>query len=193
MDWRLRYDPARVSIGKMSIIGAGALVNKSLPERVTAVGVPAKSSANIPRNNCYIAMILKILSIFVAYPNGQSCCLVYADFGNFYYVLIAISLALLLVLSGKHISVSFSGIILISVCAISILVNDIPDFFRPWLRLGIFSVTIFLVGPFINGSILMKFRMTVFWYVQYLFVAITLLSQWSFYRLSKSREDTGVA
>jgi len=31
-----------VSIGQMSIIGAGTLVNKSLPERVTAVGVPAK-------------------------------------------------------------------------------------------------------------------------------------------------------
>lgn len=121
-------------------------------------------------------MILKILSIFVAALMVNRAVWFTPDFGNFHYVLIAISLALLLVLSGKHISVSFSGIILILVCAISILVNDIPDFFRPWSRLGIFSVTIFLVGPFINGSILMKFRKMVFWYVQYLFVAITLLS-----------------
>ncbi len=38
-----------VSIGKMSIIGAGALVNKSLPERVTAVGVPAKILCQHPQ------------------------------------------------------------------------------------------------------------------------------------------------
>jgi len=98
------------------------------------------------------------------------------DFGNFYYVLIAIALALLLVFSNKYISVSFFGIILILVCAVSILVNDIPVFFQPWLRLGIFSVTIFLVGPFINSPVSMKFRKMVFWYVQYLFVALTLLS-----------------
>jgi acetyltransferase-like isoleucine patch superfamily enzyme len=38
-----------VSIGKMSIIGAGALVNKPLPERVTAVGVPAKILCQHPQ------------------------------------------------------------------------------------------------------------------------------------------------
>jgi len=31
-----------VTIGKMTVIGAAALVNKCLPERITAVGVPAK-------------------------------------------------------------------------------------------------------------------------------------------------------
>jgi acetyltransferase-like isoleucine patch superfamily enzyme len=38
-----------VSIGKMSIIGAGALVNKPLPERITAVGVPAKILCQHPQ------------------------------------------------------------------------------------------------------------------------------------------------
>jgi acetyltransferase-like isoleucine patch superfamily enzyme len=31
-----------VAIGAMSIVGAGALVTKSFPERITAVGIPAK-------------------------------------------------------------------------------------------------------------------------------------------------------
>ena len=33
---------AGVSIGPMSIVGAGAVVNRDLPEKITAVGVPAK-------------------------------------------------------------------------------------------------------------------------------------------------------
>jgi O-antigen ligase len=121
-------------------------------------------------------MILKALSIFVAGLMINRVVWFTPDLGNFYYILIAVSLAILLLLSNKNTSVSFSGIILILVCAVSIVFNDIPVFFRPWLRLGIFGATVFLVGPFINGSIPMKFRMNVFWYVQYLFVAITLLS-----------------
>ena len=32
----------RLSIGKATIVGAGAVVSKSLPENCTAVGIPAK-------------------------------------------------------------------------------------------------------------------------------------------------------
>ena len=121
-------------------------------------------------------MILKALSLFVACLMINRVVWFTPDLGNFYYVLIAISLALLLFISSKQISVSLSGIILILVCAISIVFNDIPEFFRPWLRLGIFSATVFLIGPFVNGPTPIKFRISVFWYVQYLFIAITLLS-----------------
>lgn len=42
---------------------------------------------------------------------------------------------------------------------LSIVLNDIPDFFKPYQRFGIFIIVVGLIGPFIYNSALHRFRL----------------------------------
>ena len=116
-----------------------------------------------------IALLTAILSVgrFVYF---------FPSIGNGYYIFLALCLGILVLMGTKNIVLRFSGLFLFAACAASIITNDIPHNYHPWLRFGLFIIVVLLTGPFLSTSLLRKFRYRLFWYMELGFTAITLLS-----------------
>lgn len=71
---------------------------------------------------------------------------------------------------------SSAAIWLILACIASILFNDIPSFFSPWLRLVTFVILLLLIGPVVQSEYLNKIRVEVFFVIQYLLQPIVIIS-----------------
>lgn len=91
-----------------------------------------------------------------------------------YYIFWAVVLCFSL--PKDKISFRLSGIVFWLACILSIIVNDVPTFFSPWLRLSTFVVITALIGPFVHSNHLWSFREKMFWIMRYLFMWVTLLS-----------------
>jgi hypothetical protein len=65
---------------------------------------------------------------------------------------------------------------IISSGLVSILLNDIPSFFRPYERLIVFVLVVGLVGPLIQNTSLNIFRQRLFTAINHLIVAMVLVS-----------------
>lgn len=59
---------------------------------------------------------------------------------------------------------------------LSIVLNDIPSFFSPWMRFGTFVIVCLLVSPCIGSNGLYRFRCETFVLIQYLMILVTALS-----------------
>ena len=62
------------------------------------------------------------------------------------------------------------------VCAFSILFNDIPDFYHPWLRLTTFIIITSALSPFFHSPVMNATRLVMFEALMIFFSAITTLS-----------------
>lgn len=99
------------------------------------------------------------------------------SFDNMYYIFVAISLIIILVDSrDEKIKINLLGVLLIGICTLSILVNEIPTFFRPWQRLILWIVMVLFSGPFISNKCICYFRIRLFVYLQFAYIFIVLLS-----------------
>lgn len=91
-----------------------------------------------------------------------------------YYALMLLLLCFL-ICKGR-VSLSASGFLLIGSCGVSILMNDIPAYYHPWLRFFTFLSVAFLVGPFLYGKFMNESRINMLKTILWLEVAIIILS-----------------
>lgn len=117
------------------------------------------------------------LALFVAFISASRIVWFMPSLGNGYYFILVFILLLLLISNGTNkLKINMQGMVLIVVCTMSILLNDIPYYYRPWLRLGLFCTVTFLVGPFLKSPILSIFRKSLFWNTLLINTVIALVS-----------------
>ena len=95
-------------------------------------------------------------------------------FGSFYYLIIIGIVLYLIFKDGFH--VSYSMLMLLAVSIVSIVLNDIPSFFRPWQRLVFFFLLTMAVGPSLVSPKAEKLKVDVF---QKLFWFFPIVIIWS--------------
>lgn len=98
------------------------------------------------------------------------------SFGNGYYFVLGVVFILLLAQSKGKFRISGFWFLLLLVCAASILVNNVPAFFKPWLRLAIFALGTALAGPFFRSSDFCLTRIRAFWMMHALLFFVCILS-----------------
>jgi len=94
------------------------------------------------------------------------------ELGPFYYISLGISFLLLIPFS-KVLKLNFKILVFLLILLITIFLNDIPDYYRPYQRFISFIFLICLVGPFLLNFRLIYFRNSLFNY----FMFFTILSQ----------------
>lgn len=83
------------------------------------------------------------------------------NIGSIYYLIMMIVLLLMLHKSSKM-QMSGGMIWLYFVCLMSIVFNDIPEFFHPYMRFGSFFMMTTLLSPFVLSEVFTRFRIQVF-------------------------------
>ena len=81
--------------------------------------------------------------------------------GAIYYLIMMIVLLLMLYKSSKM-RVSGGMIWLYITCIISIILNDVPTFFHPYMRFGSFFMMTALLSPFVVSVTFTRFRIQTF-------------------------------
>lgn len=95
--------------------------------------------------------------------------------GNLYYAILIITLLLTFFQATiKRLSVSMS--FLYVCCMLSILLNDIPVVYKPWLRFALFVIVTVIASPFIQSAFYDKFRINLFKYIHNLLILIIVFS-----------------
>ncbi len=115
-----------------------------------------------------LLMALIVANQIIAYtPNLRN---------SYYYI----QLLILVVSIGSNFdSVSIVWLSLLLICAISIIVNDIPAFYNIWQRWGIFVISLLLAGGILDTKDLRFLRIHSFYILLWLLSGITLLSSFS--------------
>lgn len=94
---------------------------------------------------------------------------------NLYYAILIITLLLTFFQATiKRLSVSMS--FLYVCCMLSILLNDIPVVYKPWLRFALFVIVTVIASPFIQSAFYDKFRINLFKYIHNLLILIIVFS-----------------
>ena len=95
--------------------------------------------------------------------------------GNLYYAILIIALLLTFFQATiKRLSASMSFIYVC--CMLSIILNDIPAAYQPWLRFGLFVIVTVIASPFIQSAFYDKFRINLFKYIHNLLILIIVFS-----------------
>lgn len=95
--------------------------------------------------------------------------------GNLYYAILIIALILTFFQATiKRLSASMSFIYVC--CMLSILLNDIPVAYLPWLRFALFVIVTVIASPFIQSAFYDKFRINLFKYIHNLLILIIIIS-----------------
>lgn len=95
--------------------------------------------------------------------------------GNLYYAILIIALLLTFFQATiKRLSASMSFIYVC--CMLSILLNDIPAAYQPWLRFALFVIVTVIASPFIQSAFYDKFRINLFKYIHNLLILIIVFS-----------------
>ncbi len=126
----------------------------------------------IPKLSCrydYIGWFIAIIAV-------NNIIAITPNFQLLYYAIMAITLLYLMIQSGTKIRFLVPAILLLVVCVVSILFNEIPAFFSPWLRFLLFILVGFLIGPFIFSRELNYFRKTLFISLRWLLWGVTIFS-----------------
>lgn len=96
------------------------------------------------------------------------------SWGILYYMVLA--LTLFFILCAERIKLEESMLLLFFICALSILGNDIPSFFRPWPRLGTFILLTSIFSYVIRSEKAVALRVKMFITVSKLLVIVTFIS-----------------
>lgn len=97
------------------------------------------------------------------------------NLGNAYYAIL-IGVFILLVFLGKKKSINYFMVWLVFAGFISILLNEIPTFFRPYERLIAFVLVSGLIGPMLRSNVLQAFRQRLFITINAILVVMVILS-----------------
>ncbi|TYC08803.1 O-antigen ligase family protein [Bizionia gelidisalsuginis] len=125
----------------------------------------------MPRTSVHIKIIALLVSLTVLANNF----FITLGLGNIYYVVLIAAFAVL-VLSRKRPIVNLKMVFFIIACICSILVNDIPYFYKPYERLIAFIIIVGLIGPLVQNPSLKAFKNLLFKYLNTLIVIMVLLS-----------------
>ena len=97
------------------------------------------------------------------------------DLGILYYGVLIFTLFTTFFQSTiKRISMTMT--ILYIACILSILLNDIPTVYQPWMRFMFFFIVITIASPFIQSDFYDKFRVNLFKYIHLLLIIIIIIS-----------------
>lgn len=97
------------------------------------------------------------------------------DLGMIYYAILIFALLVTFFQSTiKRISMTMT--ILYIACILSILLNDIPTQYQPWMRFSLFVIVTIVTSPFIQSDFYDKFRVTLFKYIHFLLIVVIILS-----------------
>ncbi len=115
------------------------------------------------------------LSIVIAFIVVNNVVAVTFSLSNEYYIVMAGALLVLLSKGGIR---GFKGayVAFAFVCLISIMINDIPAVFQPWLRFATFVIVTAIVSPMLQSPALRRFRVETFVLIQYLLLLVTIIS-----------------
>ena len=127
---------------------------------------------NILKNINTVTTIALITALAVV---NQAVSLQTFDLGNLYYgVLIFTLFVTFFQATIKRISMTMT--ILYVACILSILLNDIPPVYQPWMRFIFFVIVTIVASPFIQSDFYDKFRVTLFKYIHLLLVLVIIIS-----------------
>lgn len=122
-----------------------------------------------------IDKLTAFLGFFVAFMLvSNSTTLLPFGWGIGYYVVMASAFLYLCAIGIKRVNVTM--LMLYLVAMLSILLNDVPDFFQAWPRLGTFILLTAVVSPAFCGKKLTSFRLQMFKSVCVLLMLVTLIS-----------------
>lgn len=121
-------------------------------------------------NACTIIALITALTVV-----NQAVALHTFDLGNLYYaILIFVLLVTFFQSTIKRISMTMT--ILYIACILSILLNDIPTQYQPWMRFSLFAIVTIVASPFIQSNLYDKFRVLTFKYIHILLSIIIIIS-----------------
>ena len=121
-------------------------------------------------NTCTIIALITSLAVV-----NQAVALQTFDLGNLYYaILIFVLLVTFFQSTIKRISMTMT--ILYITCILSILLNDIPTQYQPWMRFVLFAIVTIVASPFIQSDFYDKFRVLTFKYIHILLTIIIIIS-----------------
>lgn len=90
--------------------------------------------------------------------------------------------------------INLLGIFFFCFCALTIIINNVPDLFNPWMRLSTFIMVTLLIGPFVKSGYLEDVRIEVYNIIQLMLQPIVLLSFITYFlHISFSRFWVGFA
>ena len=106
---------------------------------------------------------------------NQAITLQTFDLGILYYGVLIFALFVTFFQSTiKRISMTMA--ILYIACILSILLNDIPTVYQPWMRFSLFTIVTIIASPFIQSDFYDKFRVTIFKYIHSLLILVIIIS-----------------
>ncbi len=120
-------------------------------------------------------MIISILSYLTTFLFGLKVSFFEIEIGNLYYLCIICILSMLL-LNSTEFNLNKSIFSFYGIAFISILLNDIPSFFRPYERFISFLIVTLLIGPAINNNLFSRFKMTLWFMINFLIVFLVTIS-----------------
>lgn len=115
------------------------------------------------------------VSLFVAFIVVNNIVAVTFSLANAYYIVMAAALGILLMRGGVT---GFKGLyaVFVLICGLSIVFNDVPEVFHPWMRYLTFIFVMGLTSPMIQSPLLRRFRRETFVLIQYLLLLVTIIS-----------------
>lgn len=121
-------------------------------------------------NTCTIIALITAFAVV-----NQAVALQTFDLGNLYYAILIFTLLTTFFQSTiKRISLTMT--ILYIACILSILLNDIPTQYQPWMRFILFAIVTIVASPFIQSNLYDKFRVLTFKYIHILLSIIIIIS-----------------
>ena len=127
---------------------------------------------NILKNINTVTIIALITALAVV---NQAISLQTFNLGNLYYgVLIFTLLVTFFQSTIKRISMTMA--ILYIACILSIILNDIPYEYQPWMRFILFTIITIVASPFIQSNFYDKFRVKLFKYIHFILIWVIIIS-----------------
>lgn len=127
---------------------------------------------NILKNINTVTIIALITALAVV---NQAISLQTFNLGNLYYGVLIFTLFVTFFQSTiKRISMTMT--ILYIACILSIILNDIPTVYQPWMRFIFFVIVTIVATPFIQSDFYDKFRITLFKYTHIILIAVIVFS-----------------
>lgn len=118
--------------------------------------------------------LLNIASYVMLYALASLVTPALPGIGPLYYIILTIITVYTLFLRQKTWDVRM--ILLLVACALSVILNDPPAFFKSWGRLGLFLLMLVVASPLCQSKHIEAFRLKLFSGIMWLIVAISGLS-----------------
>jgi len=124
--------------------------------------------------NKSIPNLIVIIITFVVLNSSLSISFPIGDL--YFIILLGMFFLIFIYILNEKKKINLSMVLLLIACLTSILINDVPIYFRAYTRFLLFAAIIFIVGPLVLTSNFKKFRFKIFNLMNKLNIIICLLS-----------------